>query len=420
MKEITKKRIRRILEKAVADGTTAGASVLVRKDGEELLFDACGMADVEGGKPIVRDTIFRMYSMSKPVTAVAVMILMEQGRLDLSEHVCDMLPGYQNLMVEKYGGNVPVQLPMTVLHLLNMTSGLTYGNETTPAGREVMDYLAHCEGKMFTEDAVTTLEFANHLGEIPLSFDPDTSWCYSLSADVLGAIVEKVSGMRFGDFLKQNIFEPLGMKDTDFWVPEEKQERFARAYESVNNNMAKSASAGSEAGEEKTVAEISQKKELVLYKGNHLVIQNSMEKRPAFESGGAGLVSTIDDYARFAQMLLNGGELDGIRILTPQTVEFLTSGELTPAQEAAKRRWVPGLTGFTYHHLLRRMVDPGQYCGLARMDEYGWDGWLGCYFANFPNEKMTILLMQQKKDSGTIPMTRKIRNVILSDGELFG
>lgn len=408
MKEYTKERIRQIAEEAIADGTTAGLNILIRKNGEELFYGEYGYANIEQKEKIRRDTIFRLYSMSKPITAVAAMILMEQGKLDLGQQVKEILPGYDKLTVEKNGKIAAAERPMTVLNLLNMTSGFTYGDDITAGGRETCAYLADCEKKMFTEEAVTTLEFAEHMGSIPLAFEPDSSWFYGLSADVLGAVIEKVSGMCFGDFLEQAVFAPLGMKDTAFWVPEEKQSRLASAYEQVYDGIARS-------GAEKNGQD---NKQMILYTGNNLVVSNQMKTRPAFESGGAGLVSTIDDYARFAQMLLNEGELDGVRILSQQTVRFLRTGDLTPAQKVKFREW-EGLVGFTYNHLLRRMIDPGMAVGLAKMDEYGWDGWLGCYFANFPNEQTSIVLMQQKKDSGTIPMTRKIRNVILSDEEVF-
>lgn len=152
---------------------------------------------------------------------------------------------------------------------------------------------------------------------------------------------------------------------------------------------------------------------MIPYYGDHLEISNKMKAKPAFESGGAGLASTIDDYAKFAQMLLNGGIYGEKRILEENTVDFLTSGKLSTQQQAAFDKWI-GLEGFTYSHLLRVMINPGNASGLARQGEYGWDGWLGCYFANFPNEKMVILLMQQKKDSGIISMTRKIRNILLT------
>lgn len=390
MEKITEHRIKELVADAVYDGTIAGANMLVLKDGEEIFYDQQGMADIEQGRPIGRDTIFRLYSMTKPVTSVAAMILLERGQLDLAQPVSDFLPGFAHTTVEKDGEIVPCSVPVTVHHLLNMTSGLTYGDLNTISGKKTMGYLAECVRRLHTEEETGTVEFADYLGTLPLAFEPDSSWHYGLSADVLGAVIEKASGIRFGEFLKQNIFEPLRMDDTDFWVPPQKQERLARVYETLRGGKQR------------------------LYTGDNLIVANDMKRPPAYEAGGAGLASTIDDYARFAGMLLNGGELDGERILSPQTVRFLTGGSLTDVQQGAFRKWV-GLEGHTYTHLLRRVVDPGQCTTLARADEYGWDGWLGCYMANFPHERMTLLLMMQKKDAGTITLTRKIRNVLLAD-----
>ena len=390
MRDITKHRLKETLADAIADGTTAGANLLILQDGEELFYDGQGYADIEEKKPIRRDTIFRLYSMTKPVTAAAAMILMERGQLDLAQNVSDFLPGFADLSAEKNGEITPCKRTMTVLDLLNMTSGLTYGDEQTKSGRMVLELTDECTRTIHTEHAVSTVEFANRLGALPLAFEPDSCWQYGFSADVLGAVIEQASGMRFGDFLRQNLFEPLGMKDTDFWVPENKQARLAKVYESTGG------------------------KKMRLYTGENLSVSNRMDARPAFEAGGAGLASTIDDYARFAQMLLNGGTLDEEQILSPAVTEYFTDGMLTDAQQAAFRGWV-GMEGFTYSHLLRIMRDPRQAAGLAKAGEYGWDGWLGCYFANFPQQRLTLLLMQQKKDAGTIPMTRKIRNILLSD-----
>ncbi len=388
MKEQTKQRIMDIIREAIENGVTAGVNLLICKDGEELFYGEAGYADRENQIPIRRDTIFRLYSMSKPITAAAVMILMEQGKLELAQPVSDFLPGFEVPVVEREGQNEPVRLPMTLRHLMNMTSGLTYGGEETSSDRQIQDFLQECVDRMHGPEAVNTVEFANHLGSIPLAFEPDSSWRYGLSADILGAVVEVVSGMNYGEFLQKNLFDPLDMRDTGFWVPEQKQPRFAKAYETVGRDM-------------------------IPYDGDNLVISNSMKTPPAFESGGAGLASTIDDYNRFAGMLLNGGCLEGRRILSPETVKFMTMGRLTTAQQEAMRQWV-GMEGFTYSNLMRIMVSPEQASGLSRMGEYGWDGWLGCYFANFPKEQMSIILMQQKKDAGTISMTRKIRNVLLS------
>lgn len=396
MKEITKQRICDTIADAISQGVTAGVNLLVLKDGRELFYTEQGMADREAGKPIRRDSIFRLYSMSKPVTAAAAVILVDRGLLDPGQFVADILPGFSNLMTEKNGTIVPAESQMTVHHLLNMTSGLTYGDDlSTVNGRATTAYIAQCVERLHTDQAVTTQEFASHMGTLPLAFDPDSSWCYGLSADVLGAVIEKVSGVSFGEFLQENLFEPLRMKDTGFWVPAEKQDRLAKAYETIGNGKMK------------------------LYTGDNLAISNAMDCPPAFESGGAGLVSTVDDYSRFAQMLLAGGTWNGKEILSPAAVAYLTDGCLTDVQQAALRKWT-GLEGFTYSHLMRVMKHPEMACGLAREGEYGWDGWLGCYFSNFPNEKLTMIMMQQKKDSGTIPMTRKIRNIFLSDSEITG
>ena len=392
MKYETKERIRQITEAALAEGTMAGVQILVRQHGEEIFYEEQGYANIEKQEPIRRDTIFRLYSMSKPITAAAAMILVDQGKLDLGQRVAEILPGFADVMVETEEGVRPANSMVQVQHLLNMTSGLTYGDDVTASGKAVTKYIEDCIGKMDTDQEVSTVDFANHIGTIPLAFDPGASWRYGLSADVLGAVIEKVSGMRFGEFMQKYLFEPLGMKDTGFYVPEEKQHRLVTAYETVG------------------------KGQVIPYYGNHLVISNSMKNQPAFESGGAGLVSTIDDYSRFAQMLLNGGVLDGVRVLSKKTVEFFTHGGLNPQQQIGlDNRWDFNLAGFSYTKLLRIAVDTEKACFIAGKGEYGWDGWLGCYFANLPEDDMTILLMMQKKDAGTIPYTRKVRNVIGAD-----
>ncbi len=389
MNEKTKERCRKLIEEAVSDGITAGVTMLVRRRKEEVFYTEYGFQNLEEKKPIKRNSIFRLYSMSKPITGAAAMILMEQGKLDLAQPVAEILPGYENVMVEENGMIRPAKKPLTVHHLLNMASGLTYGEEETKAGRMTQQYIQECMEKMDTPQAVTTEEFASHMGSVPFSFEPDSSWHYGLSADILGAVIEKVSVMRFGEFLETYLFAPLGMKDTGFWVPKDKGDRLADAYESAGNGK------------------------MVPYRGNHLMISYGMDKPPAFESGGAGLVSTIDDYARFAQMLLNGGSLDGVRVMSEKTARFFTSGKLLPSQQQAMEQWT-GLEGYTYSHLMRRCIDPGRTSGLSCEGEYGWDSYLGSYFANFPREDMTLLIMQQKKDAGTIPLVRKLRNVLLS------
>lgn len=386
-------KLTKVIQESIEKKQVAGVSLLIQKAGEEICFLAEGMADREAEKTMERDTIFRLYSQTKPVCAVAAMILMERGELDLSKNVSDFLPGFSNQMVWEDGKNRSVKREMQVQDLLRMTSGLYYPDDTCEAGRQAAKVFEKIDERLLGDNPMTTIEIANALGKCSLGFEPASSWNYGTSADVLGAVIEVVTGMTLGEFMEKEIFAPLGMKDTAFWVPEEKQERLAKTYEMVKD------------GEEA---------KLVLYQGNHLGIQNAMHRNPAFQSGGAGLASTLDDYMRFAKMLLNGGEYEGVRILSEETVKYLTQGELLDKQQKAfEEKW--WLSGHTYANLMRVCQNPGKACMLTLEGEYGWDGWLGMYFVNFPKENMTILMGMQKKDSGTWELTRKLRNIILSN-----
>lgn len=393
MKAEIREKMQEMLNTAVANKELAGGSLLIRQDGEEICYLESGMADREQGKAIRRDQIYRLYSMSKPVTGAAAMVLFEQGKLDLAEPVSAYLPAFRGQQVEENGNLVPAEREVTVKDLLGMTSGLLYNGNPGLAGEYVTQVFRRVDEKLLTDQAMTTAEIAEALGRGPLKFQPGSSWLYGTSADVLGAVIEAVSGMTFGAFLEKNIFSPLGMKDTGFYVPEEKRERLAAAYRMDDNG------------------------ELVRYEENHLGIINAMDRQPAFESGGAGLVSTIDDYARFAQMLLNEGELDGRRILRPATVRFMTAGQLNQAQQLAFVRNFSNMPGFSYGNLMRVMKDPGQSATLNHVGEYGWDGWLGCYFANDPAARMTMLFMMQKTDSGLTSVVRRMRNFFISETE---
>lgn len=389
-------RLQWILDDAVARGEIPGAILMVRKEGKETVYLESGYADIEAKKPVSRDSIYRLYSMSKPITATAVMILVERGLIDLADPVCRYLPGFCGQMVAAADGHVEKPWrDVTIQDLVNMTSGLVYdgnhltGKQTEALFAEVIQGLDEGEG-----GAYGTVEIANRLGQIPLAFQPARSWCYGTSADVAGALVEVVSGMRFGDFLEKEIFTPLEMVDTGFWVPEEKQSRLVKTYE------------------------CNEGKPSLLYTGNHLGIRNAMDRRPAFESGGAGLVSTIDDYSHFAQMLLNGGSYKGKQILSPAMVRFMTGHVLSAEQqEVFEREGMAWLEGFSYGNFMRVLVNPGRSTTLGSKGEYGWDGWLGCYFTNAPQDQMTILMMTQKKDSGTFRMTRLLRNTIYNMGK---
>lgn len=386
-------KLRQILEQAVKENLVAGGNLLVWEDGKELVYTQAGLADRENNKKINRDTIFRLYSMSKPVTAAAAMILMERGMLDLYEPVSKFLPEYAEVKVAAENGLISPQREILVGDLLSMTSGLVYPDEATVSGKTTDLVYQELDRRLYSENPMTTRELAKNLANCPLAFTPGSSWQYGTSADVLAAVIEVISERKFSEFLDEEIFMPLGMRDTGFWVPEEKQDRLAKTYE--------------------TVVLPDGRKDMVLYTGNHLGIRNDMMQSPAYEAGGAGLVSTLDDYMKFAGMLLGEGFFDGVRILQPETVHYMCSRELMPAQQAAMDAWI-GLEGHSYGNFMRVCKDPTKSKMLVRRDEYGWDGWLGMYFANFPNEKMTLLIGTQKKDGGTFALTRKLRNAILS------
>ncbi len=378
-------QVTKVLEDAVKNREAAGISVLVRRNGREVLYAQAGQADLLSGKQIGRDSIFRLYSQSKPITSAAVMLLLERGKIDLMDPAEKYLPGFGNQKVWTEEGLVPVQRPVNLRDLLGMTAGLCYPGED-PAGQYAARVFDENQQLMDQgKPGYGTVEFCDRLGREPLAFQPGAHFRYSTCADVLGAVVEVVSGMRFSDFLEQELFEPLGMKDTAFYVPEEKRGRFVTAYMRTQGGLKE-------------------------WTGRHLCC-GDYSRKPAFESGGAGLVSTLDDYSAFADLLLQEGEYKGKRLLSPESIRFMTRAQLMP--EPQSEMW-DSLWGCGYGKLMRVMLDPGQYAGFARQGEYGWDGWLGTYFANFPCEKITVLLMQNTTDTGTSAAARKVRNVLLA------
>ena len=386
--EIEMNQIKKILKDNIDNNIIAGGNLMIIKEGKEIFYHEDGLADMEEGFLIKRDSIFRLYSMSKPITAAATMILLERGEIDLYEPVSKYLPGFKDQMVDKGDSLVPAEREVTIKDLLSMTSGLVYGGDHK-AGKDTEALFQEIDKRLLGDSPLSTIEAMNILGRCTLTFQPGTSWEYGTSADVLGAIIEIVSGKRFGEFLKEELFVPLGMIDTGFWLPEEKRNRLVKTYADNMNG------------------------DLELYTGNNLGIINQMDREPAFESGGAGLVSTIDDYAKFTSMLMNKGSLDGVQILRPHTDKYLTSGTLNTIQQKSFDNWLT-LCGHSYGNLMRVMTDCSRAGDLGSLGEYGWDGWLGAYFCNCPKEDLTFLFMMQKTDAGTTTLTRKLRNIVLS------
>lgn len=412
--------IQSVLDTAVSENKMAGVNCLVYQNGKEQGYWESGFADIENKKPFSRDTICRLYSMSKPITGVAAMKLLEEGKITLMDEVADFIPSFKNMTCMKNGRVEKCARLLTIQDLLNMTSGISYGGDNDEAHQHISK-LIYCPGGL-DESAggannISTQDVARRISEGPLSFEPGTDYEYGMSADVMGAVIEIVSGMKFGEFLKKNIFDPLGMNDTGFFVPEEKQSRLAKVYQADWNAIVNVSADGKPCGEATTPkgawGGVSKSApSLKLYSDCHLGIQDNMKLDPAFESGGAGLCSTLDDYMKFVLMLTNEGTLDGKQILKPQTVRFMSEARLRPNLQNCFDIRMPHLSGYTYCNLNRVCIEPGRCHAITEKGEFGWDGWLGPYMSVDLKNKLSIVYMTQKTDAGTTCTTHRVKNII--------
>lgn len=379
-----KKQVQQLIRSEIDRQQMTGCNLLMKKDSEELFYCEDGYADLESGTAIRRDTLFRIYSMTKPITAAAIMLLMERGEIDLIDPVADYLPAFKDMKVMEQYTITAARRDITIFDLLHMTAGFDYGESGTGIAAAFEQIIQNLDSaKPYTTAAAAAL-----FSQSPLCYHPGEAWTYGICADILGAIVETVSGKTLRCFLKEHFFIPLGMKDTDFYVPPAQQHRLATVYQTPGK--------------------------LSPYNGNHLGIINKMDRPPAFESGGAGLVSTIDDYAAFAGMLLNEGRAGEKQILRPETVRYFTGGRLTAAQQQAFESDSLKRSGFSYANMLTVCLEPAQASYLARTGDYGWSGWLGCNFVNNPDDKTMLIYMQQVAGAGTTATYRRLKNIFYS------
>lgn len=376
-------RIADIINKEIENNEIAGANLMVIHKGEEIFFDCFGYADKEKKTPIKRDTIFRLFSMTKPITAVATMILVERGIIDVRDAVSKYIPAFANQKVITPQGLVPANRDITIWDCLNMTTGIPYPDIYCESGRQMDKLFQELKGRQAKGERPTTMDYVNRIAEIPLEFQPGERWMYGLSADILGAVIEVVSGKKYSKFLQEEIFLPLGMKDTAFYVPEDKAWRFAMNYDKVDG-------------------------QLVPFTASHL--GEYYGEDVAFESGGAGLVSTVEDYSHFTQMLLNKGSYKGVRILGRKTVEFMAQNHLKPEQMGALI-WDSNL-GCGYGCLMRVLINQGDAGTNGSLGEFGWDGWTGNYMTVDPAEDLTIVYFIQRCGAGFTPAMRRIRSAI--------
>ena len=373
---MSSERLARLPEgmKALVDnGKLAGVVTMVSRHGKVVEFDATGKRDIATNAPMQKDSIFRIYSMSKPITGVAMMLLFEEGKWQLNDPVSKYIPEFAGLKVYATDANNNIVMKdqvhqVTMRELMSHTGGFTYGFfSNTPVDKMQRD--ADVLNPNNTLD-----EFIKRVAKLPLNSQPGSEWHYSISVDIQGYIVQKLSGMPFEKFLEQRIFKPLGMVDTAFYVPKDKLNRFAEFY-------------------------TYDKEGKLLVVGPKDGLNHDFSQVPALSSGGGGLVSTATDYMRFCQMLLNGGQLDGVRLLSPLSVELMRTNVLAPN--------VPILTpgaGFGLDFAV--YTDPAAAGGYYGKGTFWWGGAAGTWFWIDPVYDLIVVgMIQQAAGTGAAAVT---------------
>ncbi len=374
-------RIRPFIERNINEGKFAGVATLIARQGRVAYFDCVGMMDKEAGKPMQADTLFRIYSMTKPITSFALLMLYEQGLVRLSDPVSRFIPAFKDLKV--FSRPLPagmvldnLQREITVHDLFTHTSGLSYGfNEDSPVDA------MYRKIELLRPDRKSVKEFIDDLVTLPLVNQPGTVWRYSVATDVIGYLVELISGMPLGQFFEERIFRPLGMVDTSFAVPPEKINRFSTVYG--------------------------------LHPAGGIVPIETPDKS-AFtmadraQSGGGGLVSTVSDYLRFAQMLLNGGELDDTRLMSRKTIELMTMNHL-PAHMLP---FGVGNVGYGFGLGVSVVMDLAQYGNIGSVGAYEWGGAANTLFWVDAKEKLIGILMTQFMPAWHFPLADDFRVMV--------
>jgi len=382
-------RIDKLMQDYVDRGQVAGVIALIARQGKVAYCKSFGVMDE--GKPMRADTIFRIASMTKPITSVAVMILLEEGRILLNDPLSKYLPEFKNPQVLVSDGPgegqfhlVPAKREITIRHLLNHTSGITYGFWGRPHLYPLYTKAGISDGLVQTEGTIA--EGVAKIARMPLMNQPGEAWEYGLNTDVLGHLVEVVSGMPLDQFFAERIFKPLGMVDTYFFLPESKLPRLAAVYTPNEQGGLRRLSDGS------------------VKMGYELFSASWHYKGPrTYFSGGAGLVSTAADYLRFLQMLLNGGELDGVRLLGPRTVELMTRNQIGDLDVFLRSPGYKFGLGFAV------LADPEKSGRIESRGEYNWGGFFYTRFWVDPREGLIGIMLPQIRPNRHLDLDEKFR-----------
>lgn len=351
-------------------GGPTGNALRVTQHGKVIYTGYCGKADIRTGREIDENTLYRMYSCSKVLTATALMLLLERGIVQLDDPVKEFLPEYKDAVYCRYTGNnletYQSVKSLTLRHLITMTSGLTYGGTYNSTQRAVKEATLRLQ----TKGNYTTRDFAKEMASVPLAFEPGLHWNYGVGHDVLGAAIEVISGKNFGVFLKENIFDPLKMENTFFQVPDEKFGNLAANMHLENGEMV--ANTGDDA---------------------------QFRMGTAYQSGGGGIVSSLHDYARFGAMLSMGGTLDGVRVMGRKTIDLMRQNQLCPSalkdfQNTHANGW-EFMTGYGYGLGVKTLLDqPASGC-MGSLGEFSWAGAAGTLLSIDPSEEVSIVYMHQ-------------------------
>ncbi|RUS45138.1 serine hydrolase [Cohnella sp. AR92] len=380
-KDLLSERMTALLKRVVERGPAGVACKVVRR-GKVLYDGGYGLADRESNRAIAPDTLYRIYSMTKVVTCVAALKLYEQGYFLLDDPLEEYLPAFANPQVAVIGedGNETLRAaagPIRIKHLFTMSSGITYGGAATDAERRTSEIWVKSAAE---SDARS---FAQALADVPLAFDPGTRWRYGLSHDVLAAFVEAVSGQTYGQYLKKEILEPLGMNDTSFRITEENRHRMCTLYDYDAGKLTPN--------------------------GSNPQMDAWYDPNSRMESGGIGLISTIGDYSRFAQALARGGELDGERIIGSRTLALMASNHLNEQQ---MRDFGGDSNGFGYGLGVQVMMKGAAGGNNGTVGHYGWPGLAGTYMLVDPAEELSIVYMQQMMPNLEQETHPRLRHVV--------
>ena len=388
MSERRLKRVSDYLEREVAGDQMAGIIALAQRRGKVIHHSLHGKMDIAAGRQMEADAIFRIYSMTKPIVSVALMILHDEGRVQLHDPVARFIPGIARMKVFSHISDRRLQVvdqdpPMTVFHLLTHMSGFTNGHDPWHPADQLFAR-AHERHGFFDRDMALE-DLIENFTELPLKFQPGSDWNYGASTDVLGYLVQVIADAPLADFLRRRIFAPLGMIDTDFHVPPENAHRLAQLYSS----------------------DAVYYPQLIAHEDAALGDVRAPTRCP---SGGGGLVSTMADYLRFANMLINNGELEGERIVSPVAIQRLTMNALPQAMLPLKI----GIERYGYGFGLgvRVMVDPGAANGYSSLGEYGWSGAANTHVVIDPRQELITLMMTQHWSAENHPPRSIVPNLV--------